>query len=630
MKKEFRAESKRLMDLMVNSIYTNREIFLRELISNASDAIDKIYYKALTDETLSFNKDDYFIRISADADSRTLTIEDTGIGMTEEELEENLGVIAKSGTNAFKENLEIHEDHDIIGQFGVGFYSAFMIASKVVVESKSVNSDIAFKWTSEGADGFNIEPSDKTTNGTAITLYLKADTEEDNYSEFLEDYRIKGIVRRYSNYIRYPIKMRVEKSRVVESAEETNTPDYETYLEDDILNSMIPVWRKNKKDLSDENYENFYHEKHYGFDEPLAHIHLSAEGAMSYKALLYIPSQAPYDYYTRDYEKGLELYSNGVMIMEKCGDLVPDYYSFVKGVVDSEDLSLNISREMLQQDRQLRAIERRLESKITEELVRMRDEDREKYEMFFKAFGNQLKVGTYDGFGRNADKLKDLLLFYSTNEKKLVTLAQYVEAMTDDQPYIYYASGESVERISKMPQVSIVEDKGYDILFFTEEIDEFAIKVLNQYGEKSFKSVSSNDLGFEEDETKDAVEDGEEAAQDLPMFERMKEILGEEVVRVKGTTHLKRDLVYLSTEGDISIEMEKTLHSMPNAGDVKAEKVLEINENHPVFAKLREFYEVDEVRFELYTTLLYDQARLIEGLAIEDPVAFAKKMSELM
>ena len=629
-KKQFKSESKRLMDLMINSIYTNKEIFLRELISNASDAIDKVYYKTLTDKDKTFNKEDYYIRIHPNKDNRTLTIEDTGIGMTAAELEDNLGTIAKSGSSDFKNDQEMEEDFDIIGQFGVGFYSAFMVADKVEVETKALDADQACLWVSEGADGYTIEPGTRKTHGSKITLHLKENTEDNNFDDYLEPYRIRHLVEHYSNFIRYPIKMVDEKSRVKEETKDSENPEYETYLADDVLNSMIPIWRKNKNELTDEDYNNFYHDKRLGFDAPLAHVHLSIEGAMSYKAILYIPGQAPFDYYTRDYEKGLELYSNGDLIMEKCSELLPDYYSFDKGVVDSEDISLNISREMLQQDRQLRLISRKIDTRISEELKKMQENDRETYEKFFKAFGNQLKVGTYDKWGQDKEKLQDFLLFYSSKEGKMVTLKEYVERMPEDQKYIYYATGSSVSQLEKLPQVSIIKDKNYEILYLTETIDEFVIQTLRQYEEKEFRSVSSQNLGLEAPEENAADEAAETSEADEKLLAKMKELIGDEVVKVKTTAHLKDDVAYLSTEGDLSIEMEMTLNTMPQGGDVKAKKVLEINKNHPVYEKLKTFYEADDDQFALYTELLYNQARLIAGLPLDDVVAFTKNISKLM
>lgn len=629
MKKEFKSESKRLMDLMVNSIYTHKEIFLRELISNASDAIDKVYYKTLIDSDKSFNKEDYYVRITPDKESRTLTIADTGIGMTEKELEENLGVIAKSGSNDFKNDQVMDEEFDIIGQFGIGFYSAFMVSDQVDVCTKAVGEDQAYCWSSEGADGYTIEACEKESHGTIITLHLKENTEDYQYDEYLEVPRIQHLVSHYSNYIRYPIMMETEKTRVKEGSEDQEKPETETYTEDTVLNSMVPIWRKNKNELEDQDYQDFYRNKRFGFDEPLKYLHLNIEGRLSYKAILFIPGNAPYDYYTREYEKGLELYSNGVLIMDKCGELLPDYYSFVKGVVDSEDLSLNISREMLQHDRQLKMISRKIDSKITEELSNLLANDREQYEKFFKAFGNQLKVGTYDNWGQHKEKLQDFLLFHSSKEDKLISLKEYVEAMGEDQKYIYYASGLTVEAIEKLPQVAIVKEKGYDVLYLTDHIDEFVIQMIRQYNEKEFRNVSSDNLGLDEsDDSKSADETVSETEE--KMFEKMKEVIGDEVVKVKTTSHLKEDVAYLSTEGDLSIEMEKTLQAMGNDDMAKARKVLEINKNHAIFEKLKEFYQKDDAQFTLYTELLYNQARLIAGLNIEDVVSFTQNISKLM
>ncbi|HET7628573.1 MAG TPA: molecular chaperone HtpG, partial [Bacillales bacterium] len=515
-KKQFKAESKRLLEMMINSIYTHKEIFLRELISNSSDAIDKIYYKALTDENLAFDPKDYFIKIEADKPNRILKVIDTGIGMSKEELENNLGVVAKSGSLAFKKENEAKDGHNIIGQFGVGFYSAFMVAEEITVISKALGSDEAYKWVSKGADGYTIEPCEKDTVGTEIMIKVQENTEDDNYDEFLEEHRLKGIIKKYSDFIRYPIKMDVTEHKPKEGKDD----EFEEVVEEQTVNSMVPIWRKNKNELSDEDYENFYKEKHYGFDKPLTHLHIKADGTVRYQAILYIPESAPFDYYTKEYEKGLELYSNGVLIMNKCADLLPDHFSFVKGMVDSEDLSLNISREMLQQDRQLRVIAKNIKNKIKSQLKKMLKNEREDYEKFYQAFGRQLKFGVYNDFGANKEDLQDLLLFYSSKDKQLVSLAEYVERMPEDQKYIYYASGESIDRIEKMPQTERVADKGYEILYFTEEIDEFAAKMLMKYKDKEFKSVSSGDLGIEADEEeKKAAEDSENKA----LFEKMKE-----------------------------------------------------------------------------------------------------------
>ncbi|MFD1773445.1 molecular chaperone HtpG [Paenibacillus rhizophilus] len=623
-KKQFQAESKRLLEMMINSIYTQREIFLRELISNSSDAIDKIYYKALTDDTLTFNKEDYFIKITVDKENRTLSVSDTGIGMTQEELESNLGVIAKSGSLAFKKENEAKDGHNIIGQFGVGFYSAFMVADNITVISRPLGSDTALKWESEGADGYTIEPCEKASVGTDIILKIKENTEEDNYDEYLEEYRLRSIIKKYSDFIRYPIKMDVTRSVPKEGAEN----EYEEITEEQTVNSMVPIWRKNKSELKEEDYENFYQEKRYGFDKPLKHIHISADGAVVYNAILFIPENTPFDYYTKEYEKGLELYSNGVLIMNKCGDLLPDYFSFVKGMVDSEDLSLNISRELLQHDRQLSLIAKNIKNKIKSALLSLLKDEREKYEKFYGAFGRGLKFGIYNDYGVNKDTLQDLLLFHSSKEKKLVSLDEYVSRMPEDQKYIYYASGESIERIEKLPQTELVADKGYEILYFTDDIDEFAIKILMSYKDKEFKSVSSGDLGIDTEEQEKAAESADTENKDL--FEAMKDVLGGKVKSVKASKRLKSHPVCLSSEGDLTIEMEKTLRAMPNAGDVQADKVLEINVNHDVFKSLKDAQNKDKEKLALYTNLLYNQALLIEGLPVGDPVEFTNDICKIM
>jgi len=604
-KKQFKAESKRLLELMINSIYTQKEIFLRELISNASDAIDKIYYKALTDDQLTFRKEDYYIRITPDKEKRTLTISDTGIGMTPDELESNLGVIARSGSFAFKSENELKDGHNIIGQFGVGFYSAFMVADVVTVISKALGSNEAYKWESAGADGYTIVPAEKAEVGTDIILKIKENTEDESYDEYLENYRLRAIVKKYSDFIRYPIK-----------------------LGDETINSMVPIWRKNKNELKDEDYENFYTEKRYGFDKPLKHIHISADGAVSYNAILFIPERTPFDYYTKEYEKGLELYSNGVLIMDKCADLLPDYFSFVKGMVDSEDLSLNISREMLQHDRQLKLIAKNIKNKIKSQLLSMLKDEREKYETFYSSFGRQLKFGLYSDYGMNKEELQDLVMFYSSKEKKLVTLDEYVSRMPEGQKYIYYATGESIERIEKLPQTELVADKGYEILYFTEDIDEFAIKMLMKYKEKEFRNVSGGDLGIEED----AAASSEEAkAENKELFAEMKSILGDKVKEVRASKRLKSHPVCLTAEGEVSIEMEKVLQAMPDAGGVKADKVLEINVGHPVYESLKAALGAgDREKLALFTNLLYNQALLIEGLPIEDPVQFTNDICKVM
>ncbi|MBS4201039.1 molecular chaperone HtpG [Bacillus sp. FJAT-49732] len=623
-KKLFQAESKRLLEMMINSIYSQKEIFLRELISNSSDAIDKIYYRALTDDSLSFDKDSYYIKVTPNKENRTLTVSDTGIGMTEDELEANLGIIAKSGSLAFKTENELKDGHDIIGQFGVGFYSAFMVADEVTVISKSLGSDEAYKWHSTGADGYTIEPTEKETVGTEITLKIKENTEEEQYDEYLEEYGLKSIIKKYSDFIRYPIKMDVIESKLKEGTEN----EYEEVEEEQIINSMVPIWRKNKGELTDEDYENFYSEKHYGYDKPLAHIHTSVDGAIRYNAILYIPEKTPFDYYSKEYEKGLELYSNGVLIMNKCADLLPDHFSFVKGMVDSPDLSLNISREILQHDRQLKRIANNINKKIKSELQNLLKNDRDKYVTFYESFGRQLKYGMYSDFGMNKETLQDLVMFYSSKEKKLVTLDEYVARMPEDQKYIYYASGESNERIEKLPQTELVADKGYEILYFTEDIDEFAIKMLMNYKEKEFKSVSSSDLGIDASDNEEKSETEEKADKDL--FTEMKNILADKVKDVRASKRLRSHPVCFSTDGEVTIEMEKILNSMPDNQNIQAEKVLEINTHHEVFQSLKDSFEKDKEKLSLYTNLLYNQALLIEGLPIKDPVEFTNDICKVM
>ncbi|WP_163579514.1 molecular chaperone HtpG [Gracilibacillus saliphilus] len=622
--KQFQAESKRLLEMMVHSIYSQKEIFLRELISNASDAIDKIYYKALTDDSISFNKDDYYIRIEPNKNNRTLTVKDTGIGMTKEELEENLGTIAKSGSLAFKNEVEMKDGQEIIGQFGVGFYSSFMVADKVTVYTRALHSDQGYKWESDGEEGYTIEPYDKQDVGTEIIIQLKENAEEENYDEFLEEYKLQSIIKKYSDFIRYPIKMEVTEKKPKEDNEE----ELEDVIEDQTINSMVPIWRKNKQELSDEDYESFYQEKHFGFDKPLSHLHISVDGMVRFQSILYIPEQLPFNYYSQDFEKGLELYSNGVLIMEKCADLLPDHFSFVRGIVDSEDLSLNISREILQQDRQVKLIAKNIEKKIKNHLQSMLKNDREKYEKFYDAFGRQIKYGVYADFGANKDKLKDLLLFYSSSEQKLVTLKEYVVRMPEDQEHIYYATGESHDRIEKLPQTEMVKDKGYEILYFTDEVDEFAIKMLMNYDDKEFKNVSSGDLDLEDEETKQEAEKQKEEHKDL--LEEMKEILGNKVKDVKLSTRLKTHPVCLSAEGDVSIEMEKVLKQMPDNQNIEATKVLEINNKHEIFQALVQAHQSDKEKVKLYTNILYNQALLIEGLPIEDPVALTNDMCKVM
>ena len=624
-KKAFKSESKRLLDLMINAIYTHKEIFLRELISNASDSIDKLYYIALKDENITFQKDDYYIRIETDEKNRTLTISDTGIGMSKEELEENLGTIAKSGSFDFKNDLEHEEGHDIIGQFGVGFYSAFMVAEKVTVISKKHGSDEAYQWESEGADGFTVTKSAKESVGTKIILSLKPNTEDENYDEFLKEYTLRNIIKKYSDYIRYPIKMTVKKSRPKQKVEgQEGAPEFESYFEEEILNSMVPIWRKNKSELTQEDYNNFYRETFFDFEDPAAVIHTSADGITSYKALLFLPQKAPYDYYSKDFEKGLALYTNGVLIMEKCADLLPDCFSFVRGLVDSADLSLNISREMLQHDRQLQIISKNLQKKIKSELLKLMKDQRESYEKFFLSFGRQLKFSVYNEFGREKDLVADLILFYSVKQQKMVSLKEYIDAMTEDQKFIYYACGESNEKIARLPQTERVLDKGFDILCFTDDIDEFAIKMLGEYEENTFKSVSSDDLGFEEENQP------KEADENKELFLFMKDTLGDKVKEVKQSVRLKSHPVCITSGGELSIEMEKVLNSMPADQKVKAERVLEINPSHPVFEKIKVLFDTDKEKLKKYTEVLYGSALLIEGLSLEDPVAFSNDICDLL
>ena len=617
-KKQFQAESKRLLDLMIHSIYTNKEIFLREIISNASDAIDKRYFKNMSEGGSGLSREDYAIHIIPDKEARTLTITDNGIGMTQEELEENLGIIANSGSLEFKSEHEAQEDIDIIGQFGVGFYSAFMVSRDIKVRTKADGSDVAYEWESEGAEGYTIETCDKDEVGTEIILTLMDDTEDEKYSQYLEEYRLRELIKRYSDYIRYPIKMEVEKSTLVEASEEEKAkedyePQYDTYLEEETLNSMVPLWKKNKSEVTDEDYNNFYKEKYYDYTDPAKVIATHVEGVCTYDALLFIPSNVPYNYFSKEFKKGLQLYSSGVLIMDKCEDLLPDYFGFVRGLVDSQDLSLNISREMLQQDRQVMAIAQRIEKKITSELMDMQKKDREKYE----------------NYGMNADKLKDLVMFYSSSEKKAVTFAEYVGRMKEDQKYIYYACGDSIEKIGKMPQIEMLLDQGYEVLYCTDDVDEFALKSLMKYDEKEFRSASDDDLGIEQsEEAKKESEAKNEENKDL--MTAIKDALDGKVNAVKLSTRLKSHPVCFSTEG-ISLEMEKVLNAQPMGGDVKADKVLEINGSHPVFDALKKAYEdKNNDKLKKYANLLYDQAMLIEGMTIEDPVEFARSICELM
>ena len=633
--KQFKAESKRLLDLMINSIYTNKEIFLRELISNASDAIDKLYYRSLTDKNVKVNKDDLYIRVTPNKEARTLTIEDNGCGMSKEELEENLGTIAKSGSLAFKEatkakeNAEKDDDVNIIGQFGVGFYSAFMVASKVRVESKCYGAEKAYAWESEGAEGYTIDECDKSDFGTKIILTLKADTDDEKYSDFLAEYKIEELIRKYSDYIRYPIKMEVEHEHEVEQPEgEKKEPKFEKVRHDEILNSMIPIWKKNKSEVSDEDYNNFYQEKFGDYQKPLKVIRTSVEGDVSYTALLYIPSHTPYDYYTKDFKRGLQLYSNGVLIMDKCEDLLPDCYGFVRGLVDSPDLSLNISREMLQHDRQLKIIAKNLDKKIKSELLDMLHKNREDYEKFFETFGTTLKFGVYNDFGLNKDNLKDLLMFHSSTENKLVTLDEYVDRMKEGQDKIYYACGETVDKIELLPQVEAVKEKGYEILYLTENIDELVVQVLMEHKEKKFINVCANDVDLDTDEEKEALKKENEENKD--MFTLMKETIGEGVQEVRFTHRLKNHPVCLTSEGALSVEMEKVINSMPNDQKVKAQTALEINDSHPIAQKIKDLYENDKEALKKYTQVLYAQARLIEGLPVENPTQISNLICEII
>jgi len=628
--KQFKAESKRLLDMMINSIYTHKEIFLRELISNASDAIDKLYFKSLTDDGVGLKKDDFQIFIEADKDNGVLKITDNGIGMTADELENNLGTIANSGSLAFKNENGAAEDIDIIGQFGVGFYSAFMVAKEVEVRSKAYGSDKAYLWKSSGVEGYTIEECEKESVVTEITLTLKDDTDDENYSDYLMQWKLKSLVKKYSDYIRFPIKMEMEHDHLKEGTGTDDVPaEYETHTEIENLNSMVPLWRKNKSEITDEEYNKFYREKFYDYNEPLAHIHAKTEGTATYDALLYIPSQAPMDYYTKEFEKGLQLFSSGVLIMDKCGDLLPDHFSFVKGLVDSQDLSLNISREMLQHDRQLKLIAKSLERTVKNELKKMLANEREKYEKFWKAFGLQVKFGVYNGYGANKELLKDLLMFNSSFEKKLVTLDEYVSRMKEDQKYIYYAAGESVAKIDCLPQTEVVKDKGYEILYLTESVDEFAIQMLMNYEEKQFKSVSASDLDIETPEEKEETKKLAEDSKD--MFSCLKEALGDKVKEVRLSERLKTHPCCLTNEGQISLDMEKTFAAMPgNEHNVKAEKVLEINPNHQIFKTLQSLCETDKDKLAAYGKILYAQALLIEGMPVEDPLALSELLCDLM
>ncbi|HCF83566.1 MAG TPA: molecular chaperone HtpG [Ruminococcaceae bacterium] len=625
--REFKAESKRLLEMMINSIYTHKEIFLRELISNASDAMDKLYFKSM-EENLGLTRSDMQITIAADKDARTLTITDNGIGMTKDELENNLGTIAQSGSFEFKRDNEKAEDVDVIGQFGVGFYSAFMVAKKVTVISKAYGADKAYLWESTGADGYSVEEAEKDSCGTVITLHIKDNADDENYDEFLTPYRIKELVKKYSDYIRYPIKMDVEHEKLKEgTGVDGKDPEYEKEIVTETLNSMIPIWKKAKSELTNEDYNRFYKEKFYDYTDPLLHIHTRTEGTATYSALLYIPQNAPYDYYSKSYEKGLQLYSSGVMIMEKCADLLPDYFSFVKGLVDSEDLSLNISREMLQHDRQLKIIAKSIEKSIKNELKKLLKNEREKYEKFFETFGAQIKYGIYEAYGMNKADLQELLLFKTSNGGT-ATLEEYVSRMKEEQKYIYFASGSSVSRIESLPQTEQVRDKGYEILYLTEHVDEFMIQMMHDYEGKEFKSVSADDLGLDTPEEKEEIKKAEE--ENKPLFDFMTEKLGGKVKAVKLSQRLKNHPVCITSEGALSVEMEKVLSAMPNAEGAKAEKILEINPNHPIFEKLKSLYESDKDKAAVYADILYNQALLIEGMPIENPVDFSNKICEIM
>ncbi len=622
--KEFKAESKRLLEMMINSIYTHKEIFLRELISNASDAMDKLYFKSMSENT-GITRSDMAIRIEADKDVRTITLTDNGIGMTKDELENNLGTIAKSGSLAFKTENEKAEDVNIIGQFGVGFYSAFMVAKRVTVISKAYGAEQAYMWQSEGVDGYTIEDANKDSHGTQIILEIKDNADEENYDEFLQPYKIKSLIRKYSDYIRYPILMNEEHRKLKEGTED----EYETEIVTETLNSMTPIWKKSKNEITDEEYNGFYKDKYYDYELPLAHIHTKTEGTATYTALMYIPAKAPYDYYSKNFEKGLTLYSNGVMIMEKCADLLPDYFSFVRGLVDSEDLSLNISREMLQHDRQLKLIAKSLEKSIKNELKKLQKNDREKYEKFFDAFGIQIKYGIYESFGANKENLQELLMFKSSFGG-YVTLEEYISRMKDEQKYIYFASGSSIARIEALPQTEMVKDKGFEILYFTDHVDEFTVQMMHDYNGKDFKSVSADDLGLETEAEKEEIKKAEEDNKEL--FEFMTEKLSGKVKAVKLSQRLKTHPVCITSEGMLSVEMEKVLSAMPDeqANSAKAQKILEINADHPIFAKLKSLYETDKDAVEMYADILYSQALLIEGIAIEDPVAFTNKICDIM
>ena len=610
-KRQFKTESKRILDLMINSIYTNKEIFLRELISNSSDALDKLYYLSLTNKDIKVNKDDLFIRVDYNKDKRTITISDNGTGMTEEELENNLGVIAESGSLKFKEENKEQNDVNIIGQFGVGFYSAFMVSDKVTVESKSYKDDRATIWESAGVDGYTLSPSDKKDNGTIITLHLKEDTEDYNYSELLSEYKLRGIIKKYSDYISYPIKMEVENNRKKEDSDE-----YETYKEVITINSMIPLWKRNKKDITEEEYNNFYSDKFFDYDKPLDVLHFNIEGNVNYNALLYIPSHAPYDYYSKEYEKGLQLYTNGVLIMDKCSELLPDYFSFVRGVIDTEDIPLNISRETLQDDKNIKLIAKSIESKVKNELLDLLKNNRDKYLEFYKAFGMQLKFGIYNDYGMHKDKLEDLIMFYSSGEKKLITLDEYVNKLKEEDKNIYYCAGETVDKIDMLPQVEGIKDK-HEVLYLTDYVDEFAIMAIHEYKGKTFVNVTNESTDLSTDEEKEKI--NKENTDNKDMLEEMKKVLEGNVEEVKLTNKLKSHPVCLTTTGEVSTSMEKVINAMPTDEKIKANEVLEINASHKIVDKLKDLYKNDKDEFTKYTKVIYYEARLIEGLPIDNP-----------
>ena len=621
-KREFKTESKRILDLMINSIYTNKEIFLRELISNSSDALDKLYYLSLTNKDIKVNKDDLFIRVDYNKDKRTITISDNGTGMTEEELENNLGVIAESGSLKFKEENKEQNDVNIIGQFGVGFYSAFMVSDKVTVESKSYKDDRATIWESAGVDGYTLSPSDKKDNGTIITLHLKEDTEDYNYSELLSEYKLRGIIKKYSDYISYPIKMEVENNRKKEDSDE-----YETYKEVITVNSMIPLWKRNKKDITEEEYNNFYSDKFFDYDKPLDVLHFNIEGNVNYNALLYIPSHAPYDYYSKEYEKGLQLYTNGVLIMDKCSELLPDYFSFVRGVIDTEDIPLNISRETLQDDKNIKLIAKSIESKVKNELLDLLKNNRDKYLEFYKAFGMQLKFGIYNDYGMHKDKLEDLIMFYSSSDKKLITLDEYVNKLKEEDKNIYYCAGETVDKIDMLPQVEGIKDK-HEVLYLTDYVDEFAIMAIHEYKGKTFVNVTNESTDLSTDEEKEKI--NKENTDNKDMLEEMKKVLEGNVEEVKLTNKLKSHQVCLTTTGEVSTSMEKVINAMPTDEKIKANEVLEINASHKIVDKLKDLYKNDKDEFTKYTKVIYYEARLIEGLPIDNPTELSNLMCDIM